>query len=806
MVSQHNSPNLHSKGCYVAPPSDRDQGSVDTSGPAKKGVNKGHNNNNKNNKDGAPYNITYEKSVACPRKGHASGTKGLDDSTPNLTSCKNEDNRRQEKPPNKTTDVRDLDSEQEHTLSPAQLTGCTGEGGGAGSTGDPHSTANALTGVSTGDHHACTSITVSAIRHRSTGDHAISTRMDTQYEQATTQQEEHYVPDFLRRIEYPHLESHTSDRPWSTHYMDEVEMMVQHDDSPTTQPHTGGGFRGWPFPAPNLGLEAARLYDITRSAKYMNHAGPKQLIKTSLVVEEWDRRATGHADDCWILGSIRYGFPIQYSGPPILETPTHYNHPSANKHADAIREYIRKETSMGALYGPFSAPPFTPWMAVSPLMTREKPDSTERRVIVDLSYPNGGINKFISPHTFNGQPAMHQLPTVDHVVKVIAQMCPGRTQLAVIDLSRAYRQFPVPPTDWPLLGISFEGAIYFDGRIPFGARMSSFAMQSVAGFITRALAKLGIKSFMYLDDIIMISNSPDLATRQYEQAIQMLTSMGLQVAHHKLQPPSREVTWLGIDISLEANTLSIPADKLKVITKCLAAAARQKKITKNHMQSILGYINHLAKVVRAARIFIARLLAALRAAKDDIIDVTTHVKADLGWFSRYLAANNARTIIPHNRTVLRIWADSSLKGGGATDGERCYAYSYPPNITAQHHITQLEALNVLAAVRTFVDTTHAAGTIEVYCDNEASIASYTSGRARDHVLAACCRAMWYHAAQTQTELVFAHTSGESMVLPDALSRSHQHPRHKAKAYILIRDLKLSEIDPSPAVFSYRSFV
>ena len=135
-------------------------------------------------------------------------------------------------------------------------------------------------------------------------------------------------------------------------------------------------------------------------------------------------------------------------------------------------------------------------------MTREKPDSQERRVIVDLSYPDGGINKYIKPRTFNDRPVSHQLPTVEHAVLAIAQVCPGDVHLAVIDLSRAYRQFPVPPTDWPLLGIYLDNQYYFDGSIPFGGRMSSFAMQSVAQFIIRALVALKIKAFMYLDDCL----------------------------------------------------------------------------------------------------------------------------------------------------------------------------------------------------------------------------------------------------------------------------------------------------------------
>ena len=436
-------------------------------------------------------------------------------------------------------------------------------------------------------------------------------------------------------------------------------------------------------------------------------------------------------------------------------------------------------------------------------MTREKPDSADRRVIVDLSYPDGGINKYIEQHTYDGCTVHHNLPTVDQVVLHIAKSCPGDVQLAVVDLSRAYRQFPIPPTDWPLLGIYFDGMYYWDGRIPFGARMSSFAMQSVAQFLTRAFRAKNISTFMYLDDIILVAGSRQQAVRQYEDILSLLTTLGLKVAHKKLQPPARAVTWLGIHIDLDSNQISIPKEKLHLIKRCLAAAARQQRITKRHLQSLLGYINHLAK---AARIFIGRMLAALRAAQSDVVIVTPPVRADLAWFARYLDKENARSIIPHDRTVIRIWADSSLQAGGATDAKRYYSFIYPRATADTHHITQLEAINVLGAVRLFVNDDHAGGKVEIYCDNMASISAYSSGRARDRVLAACTRAMWFKAASTQTSLIFSHIPGEGMVLPDALSRAHTDSGKRICAQTIIRDMGLVPMKPTKAHFSYKDFL
>ena len=453
--------------------------------------------------------------------------------------------------------------------------------------------------------------------------------------------------------------------------------------------------------------------------------------------------------------------------------------------------------------GPFNSPPFTPWFATSPLMTREKSDSRERRVIVDLSFPQGGINKFIAPHMYNGQEAVHNLPTIDQAVATIASMCPGDVHLAVVDLSRAYRHFPVAPLDWPLLGIAHQGSLYFDKRIPFGARMSSYVMQSTASYITRALDRKKVKAHMYLDDIILAGATKGIVERDYDTTLSLLKGLGLEVAEKKLQPPAPTVKWLGIIIDVPNNQLRIPKEKIAQIRRCMAAASGRSKITKRHLQRVIGLANHIAKIVRAARIFICRILAALRAAHDDArITVCPLIKADLNWFKAHLRDFDGKAIIPSNRTVERIWADACPKGAGASDGKSCYMHQFSDEMTDGHNINELEAINCMAAVRAFVTRDHAGGTVEVHCDNRSAVDALTSGRARDLILAACARAMWFHAACMEVDLKFTHVAGEAMVLPDALSRVAVDARHDRLARAFIRDIPLRVIKVGHEMFDY----
>ena len=338
-----------------------------------------------------------------------------------------------------------------------------------------------------------------------------------------------------------------------------TEGAVAHSDpAPYRQNAQFDTYGNWPFPVARFPHSLASTYNMVRAAGRPNAKGARVPLPSTLVLPVWQRERTGHEDDDMVIDGVAFGFPIQYTGGPQYGRDVPYNHPSAQAFNSNVDEYIQTELAHGALEGPFIAPPFTPWTIGSPLMTREKTEPGKHRIIVDLSYPEGGVNAYIDPHTYDSREARHCLPTVERAVQVISKMCGSDVYMAVIDLSRAYRHFRVCPLDWPLLAIQHKRAFYFDRAVPFGARMSSYIMQSIADFIVRALERRGITALIYLDDLIIIGRGPESVHAQFHEACTVITDLGLRIAAHKVQSPAPAVTWLGIRIDTVANEISIP--------------------------------------------------------------------------------------------------------------------------------------------------------------------------------------------------------------------------------------------------------
>ena len=90
---------------------------------------------------------------------------------------------------------------------------------------------------------------------------------------------------------------------------------------------------------------------------------------------------------------IRYGFPINFDNEVSLSLE---QNTSATDFQDHARKYFQEESQFGVILGQFSTPPIKD-LHISPYMTREKPDSNTRRVIVDLSFPVGhSVNAGVS--------------------------------------------------------------------------------------------------------------------------------------------------------------------------------------------------------------------------------------------------------------------------------------------------------------------------------------------------------------------------------------------------------------------------
>lgn len=584
---------------------------------------------------------------------------------------------------------------------------------------------------------------------------------------------------------------------------DQVRSLCENNDVANCKgpdPHQLADHRArcWPK-ATGLPPELTRIYETVRRSGLPNAIGARMQIPSKLNLKEWDK--TFGNDDRYeeMLNFVKFGFPMGYMG-PTSHYDEKYNHTSATQYSEHIDKFLLKETQLGGIIGPSAQKPFEPWLHAAPLMSRPKKDSDARRVIADLTFPEeSSVNAYIMKNGVWGETRCHSLPTVEAFVEKLKGVG-SRAHMSIIDISRAYKNFRSDPLDWPLLCGYWNGEYYCDVTMPFGSRASSYHMQCVANAITEVLGTEGIVAYMYLDDLITLSKSRQEAEIHHRRVLELLEALGLPVAEEKVQPPSSVVEWLGININARLMTLSIPMKKINETVEVVKKYKARRSMSKKELQSMIGKLVHVAKCVPPARLFISRLLEALRQANKKYLKVTQDMKEDLNWFSTFCKDWNGVYLITPSKPTTTITVDASMTGIGASDGKRAYGKQIAADHQIARNISELESLNIAVALHTFVDSSFKGGHVHLFCDNSASVQVMESGKGRNKIILEVARYIWMLQAQYQFSITYEHIKGKDNVIADALSRAHLSPAMADIANTHIQQNNIQLVDPCLYMF------
>ena len=237
-----------------------------------------------------------------------------------------------------------------------------------------------------------------------------------------------------------------------------------------------------------------------------------------------------------------HGFDLGYQGPHRdIQSP---NLPFAAAHPQEVSDYLQKECVAGRMAGPFPRPPFFPFH-FSGLGVFPKQDGSWQ-VITHLSAPGGlSINDYI-----DAESVTLSYTTVDHAVQITQQLGRG-TLLAKINLKRAFRQCPVWPADWHLLGLHWQGEFYHDKCLPFGLHSSSLLCDTLASALEHVFRNQlnNPKIIHYLDDFLIAAPPhTSICLSTFSDMEDLCDRLGIATKKVKRTPPSTALTFLDVQI------------------------------------------------------------------------------------------------------------------------------------------------------------------------------------------------------------------------------------------------------------------
>ena len=290
------------------------------------------------------------------------------------------------------------------------------------------------------------------------------------------------------------------------------------------------------------------MSDLLRLEATATGRGPSNFKPaTPLHLPAWQRALAAHPDSTfasYILNGIAKGFHIGADRAVHL-VPGHRNMLSVQQQPQLVASQIREETVVGRVLGPLP-PHLANLTQTSPIGLIPKPHQPGKwRLIVDLSSPAGhSVNDAIPVDNCHTQYA-----SVLDAAKLIRRLGAG-TLLAKVDLQHAYRIVPVHPDDHHLLGLRWGGYVYIDTALPFGLRSAPKSFSALADALAWILHAEGvIHQLHYLDDFLVLGPPDDPECGQaLSRTLQVCQDLGVPIAAHKTEGPSKQLTFLGIQV------------------------------------------------------------------------------------------------------------------------------------------------------------------------------------------------------------------------------------------------------------------
>ena len=303
--------------------------------------------------------------------------------------------------------------------------------------------------------------------------------------------------------------------------------------------------------------------------------------------------------------------------------------------------------------------------------------------------------------------------------------------------------------------------------LPFGlspsARLFTKTLKPVIAF----LRSMGIRLLIFLDDILIMADSPERAAEHTQIVIRVLESLGFVIKRKKsVLKPTQAILFLGFIVNSVKMLLLLPEEKLQKLRS--SALYLQRNVpTARQVLSFLGQCQAVLPALQVAplhfRAIQRDLIQVISRQGDKVnykkaISLSEDAIRDLLWWTQGAAQENGRVIIPPKVDSV-IFSDASKIGWGAhllqvSIGGR---WKEPE---ALDHINYLELKAAYLALRAFLPLIRG-NHVQFGLDNRTAVAYINQlGGTRSQHLTALALDIWCYALDRNMVISAIHVPGK----------------------------------------------
>ena len=126
-----------------------------------------------------------------------------------------------------------------------------------------------------------------------------------------------------------------------------------------------------------------------------------------------------------------------------------------------------------------------------------------------------------------------------------------------------------------------------DASVPFGMRWAAASCQDATAIITSHLNKIA-HILNYIDNFGGVASSKASAQVHFNQLQATLEDIGLVEAKHTASPPSKHMTWLGLELDSVLMAITITPTKLTEIANLVTKRQAQSHADLRNLRVLQG--------------------------------------------------------------------------------------------------------------------------------------------------------------------------------------------------------------------------
>ena len=319
---------------------------------------------------------------------------------------------------------------------------------------------------------------------------------------------------------------------------------------------------------------------------------------------------------------------------------------------------------------------------LSPIFFKKKANGS-LRMILDLTQINKSINKIHFK--------MKSLEDVKSLIQL-------NDFFIKLDIKSAYDSCPINKEDRKYLQFKIENTIYQYKGWPNGLSEAPRLFTKLLKPVLALFGKLSMRTVIYLDDLIIMSQSKNDILKQSAFAVQILSWLGFVISKDKsITCPCQEIEYLGIIINSKNLTMYLPERKIDNLKLSCHNILNKTVLGSREIAKIIGKLLASWPAIECAPFHFRELQRDLiegTKTKDweSKIILSDLAREDLTWWIQNLENTNGRSF-QNTKINIRITTDASKTGWGAV----CQGKTAQGPWTSSQSKMQINQLELLAA-------------------------------------------------------------------------------------------------------------